>query len=301
MCEKERIFKNWLKERIGEIIEKMEMIECLRLLKSEKHVILPMERSFKDLLKEASWEEVEIIGKIAMYDKEIFELFLNALPIEQRIKFLEKEDSIGSENAEIVAIALREYLEIILGKQVKNFGKRKYFINIPDGPASKGETIEAIIKTLVINEKKEIPIEFAIIRTDDLLSKEKKENLGEYGVGIRIIKGVQRHYRGLTWEEFLCGVELCFIPRKGYIFEGKIIRRPYPYSWVEEVDIYDEEVEIVIQLIEKGGISIKWPSVADITIEILQCNQFAPVDWSRIQEINENERKRKGYYKKEKN
>ena len=310
MCEKERIFKNWLKERIGEIIEKMEMRECLRLLKSEKHIILPIECSFGELLKEASWEEVKAIGECVTHEERIFEFFLESLPIEQRMRYLEEEESdIGlygdMHSKRVGAIALREYLESLLSRQV-NFGKKSYFINIPGGPASKGETIKREVTTLLIDEEKEIPIDFAIIATDDLLTEKEKGNYKDYGVGLRIIKGVQRHHEGISWEEFLYGVELCFIPRapdlNGYLFKGILIRRPFPYNWVE-VDLYDEEVEAVIELLQKGGISIEWPSVAEETLKILEvyCSPGPHVDWSKIQEINEKERKRKGYYEKKKN
>ena len=98
----QNLFKKWAKEKIGETIDRMGIKECLQFLRPEKYAIIPV--SFADKIKESSFEEIKIIGEVAMEDEETFQFFLDALPVEQKIRFLEQQyKSIALKNADIVA------------------------------------------------------------------------------------------------------------------------------------------------------------------------------------------------------
>jgi len=236
-------------------------------------------------------------------NKEKFERLLEKLPVEERLRVIEENKNVIGKAAdpEIPAIALKEYLKTILAKQVK-MGKMSYSVKIS------GKKVTFLLPTLFINEKEEIPIEFEIIATktlpvEDVSDKEKEiklfeELFQEYGVALRIIKGIDKYLN----KYLLYGVELLFIPVKGGVLSGEFIRRPYPL-W-KLVDLYDEKVEKVIKLIEEGGILIDWRVIADEILRKLSAFRWifqkeCLIDWEKIEEINERLRKRKGrYYRK---
>ena len=231
-------------------------------------------------------------------DREKFECLLAKLSMEEKLKLIEEiKNVIGEEaNPEVIAVALKEYLKSVLAKQVK-FGKKSYSIDV--SPRKIGIIIE--VPTLVINEKEEIPIRFDIITTksipfEDLLGEEMYQ---KYGVSLKVIHGVETFH-----SRYLYGIELDFLPIKGYALYGHVIRREFP-SWASRVaDIYnDKKTEKVIELIEKGGISIEWQEVAsEIARDLGLCAwnfcKTCSIDWEEIARCNERLRKKRGLYRK---